>query len=161
MKKVLGMILCAALLIWTPITSHAEAAKWYDGFQRGVWYDAGDHFFYICEIDSYEANKDLCFSPEIDTYRKLLVNRYPGLNSNPRFLNAKQAGGVPVVIADIADFSTGVLDVRSSFLWTKGCTRDRSSVKVDQTFAPVGMDSPWGQFYVIHGDGLDIDHFHC
>ncbi|MCR5032732.1 MAG: hypothetical protein K6A92_07710 [Lachnospiraceae bacterium] len=130
--------------------------KWYDGFQKGIWYDAGDHFFYICDVDDYETNKKIVFSPEAEAYTEIIKSRYPEMYSRYQFLEAKRAGGVPVVVVDRYDLIDNYyVNERSVFLWQRGSDWDRSTVKADQTFAPYGTDSPWGELYVLHGNGLD------
>ncbi len=50
-------------------TKTAKATgKWYEGFQKGVWYDADFYFFYIVDVDDYETNKPVVFSPEATVY---------------------------------------------------------------------------------------------
>ena len=138
--------------------------KWYDGFQRNVWYDADFYFFCIVDVDDYETNKPIVFSP-VNTayYEEILPSRYPDRYANPRFLSAKEAGGVPIVMAESSAWNSKenclVQDRKQELLWTKNSTADRSKIKVDQTFAPIGTDSPWGELYVVHGNGLGAYYY--
>ena len=100
------------------------------------------------------------FSPEANAYTEILKTRYPGMYSYYQFIEANSAGGVPVVCTHIYDLIDNYyVNNRSEYMWKKGSTRSISEVKVDQTFAPIGTDSAWGELYVIHGNGLGAYYY--
>ncbi len=147
----------------TTVTTNATASNvinapgaWCNGLKKSVWYDAGDTFFYI--VDDHENDVEVLNIPEAQSYHTfVLPQRYPGMSV---LTYGDYGDGFHVAVVSAQNAAVWGIDQSKDQPWLKNSKRGLTGVAEDTaTFAPIGADSPWGEFYVLHGTGLGAYYY--